>query len=133
MKKNKNKKLIKLADKFFPWDFGFNLEIEREMFNRMYKYFSSGESVTVKDEDIARYAKLAVNLLDIINEVDSSLIFNNGIWSNTKYINVRNVKRFIKGKDSEDITPLIKDFLRVEKAWYLYNKLRFDRMRDMWD
>lgn len=35
LRKNKNKKLIKSAMEFQPWDFGFNLEIEREMLNIM--------------------------------------------------------------------------------------------------
>ncbi len=38
LRKNKNKKLIKSAMKFQPWDFGFNLEIESEMLNRMYEF-----------------------------------------------------------------------------------------------
>lgn len=40
MKRNKNKKLIKLASRFQPWDFRFNLEIEKAMFKRMYEFFS---------------------------------------------------------------------------------------------
>ena len=50
LRKNKNKKLIKSAMKFQPWDFGFNLEIEREMLNRMYEFYSSDKPVAVGSE-----------------------------------------------------------------------------------
>ena len=31
------------------------------------------------------------------------------------------------------IGVLIKDNLRIEKAWYLYNKIRYNHLRDWWD
>lgn len=128
IKKSKNEKLVKLAREFRPWDYGFNLEIEREMFKKMYKYFSSDKPVT--DKVVAKYIKLAINLLTIIMEDDRSVQFRNNEWIGTKYINIRNSKRFV---NFEVNGPIREDYLRIEKAWHLYNKLRFYKMRVMWD
>lgn len=128
IKKSKNEKLVKLAKEFRPWDYGFNLEIEREMFKKMYKYFSSDKPVT--DKVVAKYIKLAINLLTIIMEDDRSAQFRNNEWIGTKYINTRNSKRFV---NFEVNCPIREDYLRIEKAWHLYNKLRFYKMRVMWD
>ena len=73
LRKSKNKKLIKSAMKFQPWDFGFNLEIEREMLNRMYEFYSSDKPVAVGSERVAREVKLAIKLLGIIMEEDSAV------------------------------------------------------------
>lgn len=47
------------------------------------------------------------------------------------YVNTKNSKRFWEGfiKNSE----LNKDYLRIEKAWYLYNKIKKEHLRDWWD
>lgn len=122
---------IKLARKFQPWDFGFNLEIEREMLNRMYKFYSSDKPVAVGSERVAREVKLAIKLLGIIMEEDSAVswaeIGNIHGWKLNKYINTRNANRFGTFFDLEE--PLMKDNLRQAKAWYLYNKLRLYRMQ----
>ena len=64
MRLRKSKKLVELAKKFQPWDYGFNLEIEREMLNRMYKFFSSNKPAVMGSERAAREIKLAIKLLE---------------------------------------------------------------------
>lgn len=133
MRKSKNKKLIKLASKFQPWDYGFNLEIEQEMFRSMAEYFSSDKPMINDSDKVARYAKLAVNLLEIITEQDSAIeLTETCSWVLVKYVNIRNAKRFINEDLISDL-PIIKEEIRIQKAWYLYNKLRFQNMRKMWD
>lgn len=59
-------------------------------------------------------------------------------WVLSRYVNIRNATRFNPKLDmsyfnnSKD-EDLIKDSLRVEKAWNLYHKLRQYKMRSWWD
>ncbi len=129
LRKNKNKSLIKKAICYMPWDYGFNLEIEKDMFNRMYVYFSSDSPVVCGAKILAERAKLAVSLLNIIMEEDSALIYKNGKWHLNKYINTKNCYRYNIISDCD----ILIDDLRIEKAWYLYNKLRYYFMRQLWD
>lgn len=136
MKHNKNKKLIKLASRFQPWDFGFNLEIERAMFKRMYEFFSSDDPVVLESERIAEKIGLAIALLDIILEEDTAITYvqsHLGIyeWRLTKYINYKNANRFGNFPKEEDVT--VKEYLRQHKAWSLYHKLRCYQMQHWWD
>ena len=135
LRKNKNKKLIKLAMKFQPWDFGFNLEIEKEMLNRMYEFYSSDKPVAVGSERVAREVKLAIKLLGIIMEEDSAISWrglgNPNKWTMVKYVNIKNANRF--GISFELNSPILKDYLRKTKAWYLYNKLRLYKMQTWWE
>ena len=135
LRKSKNKKLIKSAMKFQPWDFGFNLEIEREMLNRMYEFYSSDKPVAVGSERVAREVKLAIKLLGIIMEEDSAVswteIGNIHGWKLNKYVNIRNASRFGTFPKLEE--PIMKNYLRQTKAWYLYSKLRLYRMHTWWD
>ena len=130
LRKSKNKKLVKLATEFQPWDFGFNLEIELEMLVRMYSFYSSDKPVAVGSEIIAKEINLAINLLKIIIEEDNAVV-----WSSkyilTKYVNIKNAKRFGNIPNLDE--PLMKECLRRSKAWYLYNKLRLYRMQSWWD
>ena len=65
--------------------------------------------------------QLAVRLLDIARDED--LDFKG-------YVNTKNINRFISiDKYDIDILPT----LRIEKAWYLYNKLRYYYMKEWWD
>lgn len=135
LRKNKNKKLIKSAMKFQPWDFGFNLEIEREMLNRMYEFYSSDKPVAVESERVAREVKLAIKLLGIIMEEDSAVSWgglgNPNKWTLVKYVNIKNASRFGTFPELEE--PIMRAYLRQTKAWYLYNKLRLYRMHTWWD
>lgn len=126
-----SKNLIKKAHKFQPWDYGFNLELEQEMLRDMYAFWSSDKPISVGSERVAREINLAINLLDIILENNHSYdVFTD---KSLKYVNIRNSLRFtpLKGLCGNDL--VFKDIVRQEKAWYLYNKLRYYRMRTWWD
>lgn len=54
------------------------------------------------------------------------------------YVNIKNYKRFMAyppfyETSLEQGNEFYKDRLRIEKAWYLYNKIRKDHLRNWWD
>lgn len=130
LRKNKNKRLIKEAMKFYPFDYGFVLSLEKQALIRMYEYFKVSR-IAEGNEVVEKNLKLALRLLDIILEIDSSY---NSEGFVDRHINTKNWKRFWPEATDLDLSkPIFQDYLRREKAWYLYNKLRFERMRTWWD
>lgn len=130
LRKNKNKRLIKEAMKFYPFDYGFVLSLEKQALIRMYEYFKVSR-IAEGNEVIEKNLKLALRLLDIVLEIDSSY---NSEGFVDRHINIKNWKRFWpKAADLDLSKPILQDYLRREKAWYLYNKLRFECMRNWWD
>lgn len=143
-RKNKNKKLLKLASKFKPWDWGYMIALEKQMLKQMQEYHANS-NITVDNPEIARQIKWALRLLDIADETKSawhcsgSLFKNDGnynSWIDT-YVNTKNWKRFISipyTSNTPDFDkPHIQDHLRQRKAWYIYNKLRFYHLQWWWD
>ena len=150
-RKNKNKQLLRLAEKFHPWDFGYMLEIEKQMLKQMQEYHSFS-NITIDNPEIARQLKWAIKLLNIADETDSAWkssgpLFkdNNGVvgrnpkykcWLTT-YINTKNWRRFInfseKSYKSDWDNIHLQDHLRRMKAWYLYNRLRYLHGFWWWD
>ena len=130
LRKNKNKRLIKEAMKFYPFDYGFVLSLEKQALIRMYEYFKVSR-IAEGNEVVEKNLKLALKLLDIVLEIDSS--YNSERFVD-RHINIKNCKRFWpKAADLDLSKPILQDHLRIEKAWYLYNKLRFERMRTWCD
>ena len=130
LRKNKNKRLIKEAMKFYPFDYGFVLSLEKQALIRMYEYFKVSR-IAEGNEVVEKNLKLALKLLDIVLEIDSSY---NSEGLVDRHINIKNFKRFWPEAANLDLSkPILQDNLRIEKAWYLYNKLRFERMRTWWD
>ena len=115
LRKSKNKKLIKEA---------------------MYEYFKVSR-IAKGNEFVERDLKLALGLLDIVLEIDSAYHCDFRPRSKgfvDRHINIKNWKRFRpKAADLDWSEPILQDYLRREKAWYLYNKLKFERMRTWWD
>ena len=130
LRKNKNKRLIKEAMRFYPFDYGFVLSLEKQALIKMYEYFKVSR-IAEGNEVVEKNLKLALRLLDIILEIDSSY---NSEGLVDRHINIKNCKRFWPEAANLDLSkPILQDNLRREKAWYLYNKLRFERMRTWWD
>ena len=151
---------LKRACKYFKimwsnhsYDYGYLLELEREKLKDMYKYFSTAN--IIEDEWVlARDCKLAIALLNIILEDDSSYDvyfakgakIGEGRYVIRKYVNDSNIDRFLhrdickryriesskKNKDNK-FPIIVRDELRVEKAWNLYCKLREYSLRSWWD
>ena len=97
---------------------------------------------------------LVLRLLDIIEEngeaellCDEPFKFkDNGYlelnpdakWKMERYVNIKNATRFnpkwtYVHFDDPKTVALMKDHLRVEKAWQLYHKLRQYKLRTWWD
>lgn len=130
------------------WDYAYLLELEQYKFKRMAKYFAKSQ-LTVGWEDQVKTCNLLISLLDIILEKDAP--YNHWLHESygkinletgkhdikkfPRYINVKNVKRFIPNYEEEDssIKESSKSYLRQHKAWYLYNKLRYYKMMKLWD
>lgn len=146
--KNKNKKLLKLASKFQPWDWGYMIMLEKQTLKQMQEYHKTAE-IIVDSPKIARQIKWALKLLDIADETTSAwhcsgdlYVDNNGCvgrnpnyktWIDT-YVNTKNWKRFwplYKAPNFE--TPHNQDYLRQQKAWYIYNKIRFYYLQTWWE
>lgn len=124
------------AARFRPWDYGFVLALEKACFGNMIPYFGKHGHLVNSDMTV-RDLKLAVRLIDIITGDDSAYEadFSNAktcLSKLTKHVNARNRKRFVPYWP-EKVSPAVLDGLRQQKAFHLYHKLRYYRMRKWWD
>lgn len=132
LRKNPNKKLIQAVNKFYPWDYGYLLDIEKAALKEMLKYFDS-EHCMVDRSQIVPYIKLAIKMLDIVDMTDDPCNRTpDGEWILPSYINTKNWTRFFK-KDSFVEKNWCYNELRKEKAWHLYHLIRLRYMRYFWD
>lgn len=150
-------KYFKIMWSNHPYDYAYLLELEREKLRDMYKYFSTA-NIIADEWILARDCKLAISLLDIILGDDSSYDIHipeltsliegkyNIKYTIRKYVNDNNIDRFMhcdickkyriesSKKDKNNNFPIIiRDDLRIAKAWNLYCKLREYRLRTWWD
>ena len=79
---------------------------------------------------IANEINLAIKLLDIGTGKNCS--YNVYMEKSIIYVNHRNYKRFLR-REYKNFSPVLLDMVRVEKAWYLYNKMRTELMKRWWD
>ena len=108
----------------YDWDHSYLLKIEQHKLKSMLKYFI--KSNLVKDNDIIiRDIKLCISLIDIILERGDWYI-NNG------YINLHNKLRFVK-LDEDCFYFNFPSELRIQKALFLYNKIKTEKLQTWWD
>lgn len=130
MKKRELPKEVKRWIKFFiktnayyNYDWAFMLYIEKEKLSQCIKFYTIYGCHVNNDRIISRM-QLAIRLLDIV--IDDDVFFEG-------YINPKNIDRFFP-KDALSIYEInILPSLRIQKAWYLYNKLRYYYMKEWWD
>lgn len=131
LRKAKYKSVIKAANQFQPWDYGFILDMERAALEHMADYIKN-KGIHVNADRDAERIKLTIKLLDIaINNTCEFELVDSGII----YVNTRNKHRYFR-KDliSEQCYNLISNItIREEKAWYLYCKMREYWFRTFWD
>lgn len=136
-------KYIKLAYNDFDWDYYYMLILEKAKFEDIANYFTKS-NIAEEDWAVARDAKICIKLIDIIIGEDSSydMKYNQKNFDViiTKYVNIKNIKRFDESnyfsnayKTNVDLRYLVKDDLRIKKAWNLYCKIREYNMRDWWN
>lgn len=108
---------------YFNDDWAFMLYIEKEKLSQCIKFYTIYGCHVNNDRIISRM-QLAIRLLDIV--IDDDVFFEG-------YINSKNIDRFFP-KDALSIYEInILPSLRIQKAWYLYNKLRYYYMKEWWD
>lgn len=144
-----------ICRKIYDFDFSSIFKVERHQIERVRDsiiYFQDHLNWERDVEDM----NLALRLLDIVEEdgcserVGKPLEFEkiegkelwrvvsdpNAYWTLPVYVNARNSKRFSKVDSEKYLDPecgnLWKDCLRVQKAWYLYNKLKYQYLRNWW-
>lgn len=108
-----------------PWDYVYLLELEKQKLRQMLNYhkkYQRFEGVEFVIRDIA----LCVKLLDICIKEDIEPV---------EYINIRNASRF--WALFLELPPSIQEeqkfWIRVEKAWALYNQIRYRNIWKWWD
>ena len=119
-------KYIKLAYNDLDWDYYYMLILEKAKFEDIANYFTKS-NIAEEDWAVARDAKICIKLIDIINGKDSSydMKYNQKNFDViiTKYVNIKNIKRFDESnylsnnyKTNVDLRYLVKDDLRIKKS-----------------
>lgn len=132
MKKDRNKlRLIKRVKQFYPFDYGYLLNIEIEALKQMAEYQES-KGICVNSKRYAEQMRTAIKVLEIA--LDGNIQCSNDFkqWWMPVYVNTKNYKRFFS-KDLKIEDPLVICSIREEKAWHLYCKIREYFMRTWWD
>ena len=140
-------KFLKTALSGYAYDSCFLLELEKAKLEEMVADFEycrdkSGWSYEGIEHDI-RDMKLAISLLDIILHEEKFFHFDhitdeNGKPMQPKYVsdvkvNYRNAYRFMSSKEIEYYEPKQSHELYIQKARYLYHKLRLYREQYWWN
>lgn len=144
----------KVIRKTYDFDFTSLLEVELHQLTQLRNCISKFQSHENSWRDI-RNMNWAISCLEIVLEDGCS--YSNGEkgflekgpdekglyelvpnpshkWIMPVYVNTRNYKRFWKHcPENINLGELYKDYLRIEKAWYLYNKIRKEHLREFWD
>lgn len=121
----------KVIRKTYDFDYSSQLQIELHQLKKLRDCISKYQSYIDSWYDI-RNMSLAITCLEIILNNDS------GVKSEIPlYINTKNRNRFLEVSDetikNNDIKDIILDDIRAEKAWYIYNKIREEHLREWWD
>ncbi len=135
------------------FDYSSILSVERHQIKRVRDSINHYRNHVNWEQDVASM-DLALRLLDLIEEngeaellCDEPFKFkDNGYlelnpdakWKMERYVNTKNASRFnpkwtSAHFDDPDTGALMKDLLRVEKAWHLYHKVRQYKFRTWWD
>ena len=138
----------KILRKVYDFDFSSILIVEKYQIMRVRDSIIKYQHHVDWQQDV-KWMNTAIKLLEIVEEngcaVPTQTIEVNDIlkihyidYKMPVYVNTRNASRFISKyavdrlEDSK-IGVLIIDNLRIEKAWYLYNKIRYNYLRQWWD
>lgn len=145
----------KILTRVYDFDYSSILEVERYQIQRVRDAIIKYQSHVDWERDV-QHMNLALKLLSIAMEEDNIAEQVSGRhwtegpdghglyewksdakYETTKYVNTRNAQRFSKMPmeyyTDSNIKGLYLDHLRVEKAWYLYNKFRKYWLRTWWD
>lgn len=120
----------------YDFDYSSILEAERHQMIRVRNCISKHQTHLEWERDV-KCIDLALKLLDIVEEDGCSEMTPTRGWVLNKYVNIRNSSRFSKTpfdfySDSRT-GALYRDGLRIQKAWYLYHKVKLYHLREWWD
>lgn len=123
--------LIKQEPKFFDW--GYCLDFEKTYLEHLVMGLNQCDVKYEGEERDIERIRTCIKLIDIIAERNSAIKYGYKTRSFyiAKYVNCRNVNRFFPSNHIHS-KEVIVDFLYREKAWYLYNKIRFEFFRQWW-
>lgn len=145
-----------ICRKIYDFDYSSILEVERYQIERVRDSITKFHNHLNWERDVAEM-NLALRLLDIVEEdgcvercgkpiefkkIEGTNLYElvpdpTEYWVLPVYVNTKNSKRFSKIDPEKFNDPksgdLWKDRLRVEKAWYLYNKLKYQYLFGWWD
>ncbi len=146
---------FKVLMNIYDFDHSSILAVEKHQITRVRNAIAKYQNHVDWERDV-KHMNLALKLLDIIEEDGCVRLigpgfktepYKNGLyrvvddpdskWVLPVYVNTSNSQRFLSIDKSqfEDprVGPLMRDHLRVEKAWHLYHKLRVYHLRSWWD
>lgn len=141
---------FKVLRKTYDFDYSSILAVEKHQISRVRDAIIHYRNHVNWKRDVEKM-NLALSLLEIIEKDGEIEMINENecfsceddkpVWRCNGYINTRNSYRFNKHiakklsdlSDTDNYKEILKNYLRVEKAWYLYYKLRRQYTRDWWD
>lgn len=142
--------LLKVVLKSYPWDYGYLYEIEQAKIAEMIEYhrkrqFFEGWEQVVRDMEICYklidiildkkklfHYEGEIQFIPIENSDDVELDGNNLVYHCDIKVNTKNADRFVDSKISKWYLKHPHE-LYIEKAKYLYHKIRLERDNYWWD
>lgn len=127
----------------YDFDWSSILIVEKKQLERLRDNIKRYHSHVNADRDIEKI-NLALRLLNIVLEgayVNLIGDFTDHKWKFNNYVNTKNAERFccksfaeyLKSSKSKNIFELLKSDLYEEKAWKLYNEIRYRYLQQWWD
>lgn len=122
------------------WDYTFFYRLELKKVQKMIEWWSSGDNVT-SEKSVLRDLRICEYLLKVLSEeIDNmEMISTHPIqYKFTRYINLKNISRFIPADQSDLIkewskSQWLKQDMYVLKCKNLYYTIRNYRMGIWWD
>ena len=122
------------------WDYTFFYRLELKKVQKMIEWWSSGDNVT-SEKNVLRDLRICEYLLKVLSEeIDNmEMISTHPIqYKFTRYINLKNISRFIPADQSDLIkewskSQWLKQDMYILKCKNLYYTIRNYRMGIWWD
>ena len=122
------------------WDYTFFYRLELKKVQKMIEWWSSGDNVT-SEKSVLRDLRICEYLLKVLSEeIDNmEMISTNPVkYEFTRYINLKNIGRFIPSDQSDLVKewgkkPWLKQDMYILKCKNLYYTIRNYRMGIWWD
>ena len=122
------------------WDYAFFYRLELKKVQKMIQWWSSGDNVT-SEKSVLRDLRICEYLLKVLSEeIDNmEMISTNPVkYEFTRYVNLKNISRFIPSDQSDLVKewskkPWLKEDMYILKCKNLYYTIRNYRMGIWWD